>query len=118
MRHFGGDDDDYCSMNFECTCGFTTPMQPHEWPLRCACGRFYKDAETPPVKITATPSSSNLSSSEVAELFPGEDATLLGNRIAALTEAIGIPHCGGCESRRRWLNKAHDWLRSIAARGS
>lgn len=47
----------------------------------------------------------------VAELFPGEDPTLLGNRIAALTAAIGWPPCGGCTKRKNWLNAAHDWLR-------
>lgn len=52
-----------------------------------------------------------LSPAEVAELFPGEDPTLLGNRIKALTGAIGIPACGGCEARREWLNKAHAYLR-------
>lgn len=49
---------------------------------------------------------------DVAELFPGEsDPTLLGNRIAALTSAIGFPPCGGCTARKNWLNKAHAWLR-------
>lgn len=54
---------------------------------------------------------------EVKELFGDlpADQTLIGNRIAALTKAIGIPHCGGCESRRQWLNKAHEWLRTPTA---
>lgn len=52
-----------------------------------------------------------LSPAEVSELFPGEDPKLLGNRIKALTDALGIPTCGGCEERRQWLNKAHEWLR-------
>ncbi len=54
--------------------------------------------------------------SEIAELFPGnEDPSLVGNRIKALIAAIGIPACGGCEARRQWMNKAHEWLRSIAS---
>lgn len=48
---------------------------------------------------------------EVAALFPDEDPTLLGNRIKAMTAAIGIPTCGGCEKRRQWLNAAHAWWR-------
>lgn len=39
------------------------------------------------------------------------DPTLLGNRIEALTKAIGIPPCGGCADRRDWLNRAHASLR-------
>ena len=62
----------------------------------------------PPV----VPKNAGLSDAEVQELLPGEDdPTLIGNRIAALTAAIGIPHCGGCEARRQWLNKAHEWLK-------
>ena len=48
---------------------------------------------------------------EARELFGDEDPTLLGNRIKAVTDALGIPPCGGCEQRRQWLNKAHAWLR-------
>ncbi len=58
------------------------------------------------------PPNAGLSAAEVSELFPGEDPTLLGNRIKALTTALGIPTCGGCEARRDYLNKAHAWLRS------
>ena len=57
------------------------------------------------------PKNFGLSDSEVAELLPGEDPTLIGNRIAALTAALGIPPCGGCDRRREWMNKAHLWLR-------
>jgi hypothetical protein len=52
-----------------------------------------------------------LRASESKELFGDGDPTLWGNQIAALTKAIGIPPCGGCEKRRQWLNKAHAWLR-------
>lgn len=52
-----------------------------------------------------------LTDAEITELFPDEDPTLLGNRIKAMTEALGIPACGGCEARRRWLNSAHEWVR-------
>lgn len=52
-----------------------------------------------------------LKDKDIAELFPGEDPTLLGNRIAAMTAAIGIPACGGCTARKNWLNQAHAWLR-------
>lgn len=53
-----------------------------------------------------------LTDAEVAELLPGEsDPTLIGNRIAALTTALGIPPCGACNARKEWLNAAHKWLR-------
>jgi len=41
------------------------------------------------------------------------DPTLLGNRIAALTSAVGIPPCGSCGKRKGWLNRAHQWIRSL-----
>jgi hypothetical protein len=46
-------------------------------------------------------------------MVPELDPTLLGNRLEALIAAIGIPPCGGCGSRRDWLNRAHAWLRGI-----
>ena len=53
-----------------------------------------------------------LSAAEVTELLPDEsDPTLIGNRIAALTKAIGIPPCGACGKRQQWMNKAHELLR-------
>lgn len=50
-----------------------------------------------------------LTDAEVAELFP--DPTLIGNRISALTTALGIPPCDSCGRRKEWLNKAHSFLR-------
>lgn len=62
--------------------------------------------------------SSELTPVEIANLFPGEtDPMLLGNRIAALTAAIGIPECGGCKKRKAWLNKAHAWLKGCLSSG-
>jgi hypothetical protein len=53
-----------------------------------------------------------LAPEETAELFPGDsDPTLLGNRVRDVLKAIGFPPCGGCDKRRKWLNKAHAWLR-------
>lgn len=60
------------------------------------------------------PANADLTDAEVAELLPGEDPTLIGNRIAALTTALGIPPCGGCGKRKEWLNKAHALLRRMA----
>lgn len=60
-----------------------------------------------PQPVIANP----LSQEEIVELFPGEDPTLLGNRIKALTDALGVPACAGCEARRQWINAAHAWLR-------
>jgi hypothetical protein len=73
----------------------------------CVCGR---EASTDEGYATTR---NVLSAAETADLFPGEtDPTLLGNRIAALTEAIGLPACGGCHRRKNWLNRAHAWLRA------
>lgn len=59
--------------------------------------------------------SAMLDDKEKAALFPDADPTLLGNRIAALTTAIGIPPCGGCNKRKAWINKAHAWVRALAS---
>ena len=56
-----------------------------------------------------------LHDAEIKELFGDADETLLGNRIAALTTALGFPPCGGCGQRREWLNRAHQWLRSVVS---
>jgi hypothetical protein len=65
----------------------------------------------PPVGQKSSP----ITTEEAIDLFgsDAEDPTLLGNRIAALTEAIGIPPCSGCSKRKEWLNRAHAWLRSL-----
>lgn len=59
----------------------------------------------------------HLSSEEIINLLPQiTDPTLLGNRIAAITTALGIPPCSGCGARQAWLNKAHQWLREQMAK--
>ncbi len=82
-------------------CGHLTKRAYPNAPTR-QCG-VAKQQDQPPPPLTPT---------ELTELFPNEDPTLLGNRIKAMTEAIGIPSCGGCEARKRWLNSAHAWIRS------
>jgi hypothetical protein len=58
------------------------------------------------------PKNAGLTDNEVADLLPDEsDQTLIGNRIAALTTALGIPPCDSCGKRKEWLNAAHLWLR-------
>jgi hypothetical protein len=55
-----------------------------------------------------------LSLEETESLFGAsgaDDPTLLGNRIAALTKAVGFPPCGKCNARKVWLNRAHQWVR-------
>ena len=49
----------------------------------------------------------------IAEIHTGSQrcGMLLGDVIADMTKAIGIPPCGGCEKRRQWLNTAHQWVR-------
>jgi hypothetical protein len=34
-----------------CDCGMVVPMEAHEWPLRCACGRFYESPTSRPVLL-------------------------------------------------------------------
>ena len=78
------------------------------WPL----DRIHHNCPAMPRPIALAPT---LTPAEVAELFPNEDPTLLGNRIKALTEAVGIPACGGCDKRREYINRCHQWLRSRLA---
>lgn len=66
--------------------------------------------------ITQPSYTNGLSDAELTELFPNEDATLIGNRIKAMTEALGIPTCAGCNTRRKWINDAHEWWRRQRAK--
>lgn len=63
------------------------------------------------VQLAALTNQPLLTDNEIAELLPDEDPSLIGNRIAAVTTALGIPPCCGCGQRRDWLNRAHLWLR-------
>lgn len=58
------------------------------------------------------PFEATLKTAEKAKLESAakQSGMLLGDAIAALTNAIGIPPCGGCEKRKAWLNAAHAWL--------
>lgn len=42
---------------------------------------------------------------------PSEIQMLAGDRLAEMIALIGIPPCGACDTRRKWLNAAHAWLR-------
>lgn len=48
--------------------------------------------------------------SVVADLPEESRSLLIGDRVKQLTDALGIPQCGGCEKRQEWLNKAHEWV--------
>jgi hypothetical protein len=81
--------------------------------------RRKKKGDLPPEipRPVLAPLNAGLTDAEVKELFPDEtDPTLIGNRIKALTGALGIPHCGGCDARRQWLNAAHEKLREWMGR--
>jgi hypothetical protein len=56
----------------------------------------------------------SLRPAEKRKLEAAAGGKLLGDWIADLTTAIGIPPCGGCEKRKAWLNAAHAWLLGIA----
>ena len=94
------------SCHWECPqCGHVT-RKPYETPPHRNCEKPLPPSERPPL-----PPNAGLTDSELGELFSDEDPTLWGNRIKAMTDAIGIPACGGCESRRQWINAAHEWVR-------
>ena len=54
-----------------------------------------------------------LSPAEIRQVFGADDPTLLGNRVAQLTKAIGWPPCPACQARQKWLNRAHAWWRGF-----
>lgn len=60
-------------------------------------------------KARAPISPSHQHAALIAEL-PEESRKLIGDRLAELFAAIGLPECGGCEKRKQWLNAAHRWL--------
>ena len=51
-----------------------------------------------------------------AGIGPGQQRTGkslgLGDTVARLTHALGIPHCCGCEKRRQWLNRIWPYARA------
>ena len=79
------------------TCGREIRTRRPDKAFKAACGK--------------AGSAPQLTAEEQAALFPKTDPTLIGERIAAMTKALGIVPCGGCNKRREWLNRAHQWLR-------
>lgn len=87
---------------------------------RCsACGRRVRHKSPDPTAIRATCGVAGppelidtLKPRERAafEQAAKSEGMLLGDYIAAMTTAIGIPPCGGCEKRKAWLNAAHAWI--------
>lgn len=75
---------------------------------RCArCG----DVRGKPVRRNCTnPAPVAEQNERYAWELPPEDRALLGDRIADLLAACGIPPCGGCDARKAWLNSAHRWI--------
>lgn len=61
--------------------------------------------ENPPPMIEG------LRESEAKAIFGDDDPTLWGNKIKALTDALGIPPCSGCSQRQEWINRAHALVR-------
>jgi hypothetical protein len=106
---------------FQCECGFALRLpdgffERHEEFICPTCGVGFRDATPVPFTL-AVRLSSELTEAEKAELFPDvTDPTLLGERIAALTSALGIPPCGGCTERKNWLNRAHQLVRDLICR--
>lgn len=90
--------------------------------LQFQCSRCNKRCKAPRSNLSAIPTmrcgtvapmKPDVTSKEKAELFPDVDPALIGERIAALTSAVGIPPCAGCGKRREWFNKAHAWARTF-----
>lgn len=42
--------------------------------------------------------------------LPEESRKLLGDRLAELFAAVGIPECPTCAKRKEWINAAHRWV--------
>lgn len=64
---------------------------------------------------TAALQMEGINESEVQAIFGNTDPTLIGNRVAEMLKAIGIPPCSGCGARQSWMNRAHQWLRDKLA---
>lgn len=56
------------------------------------------------------PAQQPLDATELQTIFGVDNPDLLGNKIAALTTALGIPPCAGCNGRQDWVNRAHAWV--------
>ena len=112
------------------TCGMTWKPRDSTNPINCKCKtRFTVENGEVVILALATVAPPNarkqggaipgptlgrlpqLTEWEKKQLFGDSDPTLCGNRIKAVTDALGIPPCGGCEKRRQWINNAHAWLR-------
>lgn len=88
---------------------------------RCySCGRVVRHPNEDPATIKATCGAAvtiepRLSAKESKALFGESDQTLIGDKLAALFEAVGIPECGGCKKRKEWLNRAHAWVKAAVS---
>jgi len=40
----------------------------------------------------------------------------IGDKVKKVTDALGIPQCGGCKERQAALNRLGDWLSSVVGR--
>jgi hypothetical protein len=87
-------------------CGYVTTKAYHRAPLS-NCKKRTRAAQV-------AESRGLFAASELSSLESAAGGKLLGDWIADLTTAIGIPPCGGCEKRQAWLNAAHAWLLGIA----
>lgn len=76
------------------------PMSPKYPNAKRLCGAYDPAIHLPPETLA------------LVEREAGSRGILLGDAVAALTKAIGIPPCGGCDKRRQWLNTAHAWIAS------
>jgi|GEM_PF-5463916 len=92
------------------------------WPLKCSCAHVYSSPTSEGLALITLPTPQGLRAvdnvlddGERTKLFDNSDPSLIGNRFAAITSALGFPPCGKCEARKKWLNKAHAWLRGQAS---
>lgn len=109
-------------MNLVCECGQVWRLKPMHFPFYCPCGKRHEGDTlmrlAMPDELPPKPTIEQaLKSDERTQLEAAakESGLLLGDAIAALTTAIGIPPCGGCEKRKQWLNAAHRWFRDRLA---
>lgn len=70
---------------------------------------LHRDCATPGSDPQYIPSAAANEHSFMSELPEESRQLLLGDRVKQLTDALGIPQCGGCARRQQWLNDAHEW---------
>lgn len=106
-------------------CGTKFRLAAEDFPLICACGAEYDAigdlAQPRPPRPLPPIAHSAADVLDLAAVPPEERAQLaeavaaegmlLGDWIAGVTRTLKIPHCAGCEAKRKWINSFHQAVR-------